>query len=226
MRGLNGHLSQARSCAWLRSRAIIPPNVGPFSQPEPAEAGAAPAGAIFFPSVTATQEAVSSAPEDDDEDTNEDLDQFQLLSIHSSSLAPTSRHDISLARMIGAQPRFLDDSPDETFVVHHAHGGHVVRIDDSLKKRWEKIIPHATPPSRSVPAPMNIDSVLPANSGSMPTTPEPARLPAEVFAPFISETDWAVAKWFVKSDIAQTTFNEFLKIPEVSIRLIFAKISC
>lgn len=106
-----------------------------------------------------------------------------------------------------AQPRktylSLDDDEDTRVVNQHPTAARVVKADQKLRDRWKAAFGKADE---------IIDTEGDVNMEEVSEDINP-------YAPFASELDWKIAKWFVDEDPGHAAFDRLLKIPGVIQKL-------
>jgi len=94
-------------------------------------------------------------------------------------------------------PRTLDDSDDNRVEEIHPTAGSIIRMDESLHRRWKKVFGEFC--SRD------------DDNGDI----EMLGQEDNRFSPFASELDWRIARWVIKDGPGQNAFDRLLKIPGV-----------
>ena len=97
-------------------------------------------------------------------------------------------------------PRTLDDSDDDRVEEIHPTAGKVIRMDESLHRRWKKVFGefHSSPRDDG-------DGDIEMRGGQEDNP----------YSPFASELDWRIARWVIKDGPGQNAFDRLLKIPGV-----------
>lgn len=94
-------------------------------------------------------------------------------------------------------PRTLDDSDDNRVEEIHPTAGSIIRMDESLHRRWKKVFGEFR--SRDDD---NRDIEMLGQEDNR-------------YSPFASELDWRIAHWVIKDGPGQNAFDRLLKIPGV-----------
>lgn len=205
-KGLNSHLSQARSCMWYRA----------FEKSNPAQFLSAPivqddGGEELMQRDGEENGTLGLNDEQAGEflqEMEEDNNVFHFVHLEGDPQVgeagpgpSTQAHrDCMAERQLGGKARELNDGDLPMVEVEHLTGGALIRMDQSLHDRWR--LAHNLP----VDDPMDGSNSAPDN----------------LYAPFLSEMDWRIADWVVKENIGHNSFNRLLLIPGVCMQLDFS----
>lgn len=97
----------------------------------------------------------------------------------------------------------LDDAEDPRYVVEYMTAGAVIRMDETLHKKWRTTYGDV---QAQMHAAADNDGDVDMENPSDEVNP---------WAPFATETDWRVVNWVIEENIGQGTVDRLLKIPGV-----------
>lgn len=200
--GKRAHMSTAKNCAWYKFGKLA--DLQPLRYNASGEGGAIE---IQAQDVGGGNEASDMDPADvieDLEDEEEDLFHF----VPQTFLQPEDMDVVMEEGEAGPGPSTmanrrsranmlctLDDDNDERVEEIHPTAGKVIRMDESLHRRWRKLFGDFQAPDGDVE--------MAGDHGE------------NSYSPFASELDWQIARWVVKDGPGQNSFDRLLKIPGV-----------
>jgi hypothetical protein len=211
--GKHAHMSSAKSCSWYRFGKLA--DLHPLDYGDNREGGAM---GIQPLDGGGPNESENENEGDDTVDIfNELIEQEEEL-FHFVPQSPQSllRRQIDTDIVMGDgeagpgpstlansrsrfyDPRTLDDSDDNRIKEIHPTAGRMIRMDESLHRRWKKVFGKFQ--SRD------------DNGGDIEMLEEQEDNP---YLPFASELDWRIVQLVIKYGPGQNSFDRLLKIPGV-----------
>lgn len=206
--GKRSHMSSSKSCSWYRFGKLA--DLRPLDQGDDREGGAM--------GIQADDGGLGH-----NEDKNDDADVADILGdlleqeeelFHFVTLSALQQQNNTDVEMEDGEagpgpstlankgsrynaPRTLDDSDDNRVEEIHPTAGSIIRMDESLHRRWKKVFGEFC--SRD-------DDNRDIEMLGQEDNP---------YSPFASELDWRIARWVIKDGPGQNSFDRLLKIPGV-----------
>lgn len=193
-KGLNSHLTAARSCSWYRR--------GKIADLQPWEDNADLMDEEQEPPFRLPQrdippdQAIQYFDEDEPFYFFPDEPEEPVVEVEEGVAGPGPS---TIANRNRTDHRVLEDEDDERVEEIHPHAGKVIAMDEVLVERWRLRT------GGNVDVDMDEDVEM---SDIDQNAPNP-------YAPFASEIDWRVARWAVKDGIGHNALNQLLGIPGV-----------
>lgn len=193
-KGLNSHLTSARSCSWYRR--------GKIADLQPWEDNADLMDEEQEPPFRLPQrdippdQAIQYFDEDEPFYFFPDEPEEPVVEVEEGVAGPGPS---TIANRNRTDHRVLEDEDDERVEEIHPHAGKVIAMDEVLVERWRLRT------GGNVDVDMDEDVEMGDIDQSAPNP----------YAPFASEIDWRVARWAVKDGIGHNALNRLLGIPGV-----------